>query len=199
MPGVTVGPTVGIVNWCRDSDFLDSVLKRIRKILPQGANGIQRAQIAPLVARLAQAELLPSGGAEMAPMIARLRSFAPALLRNVQAVDEIASFLGSLAPVRERLEVEFASRRVELEAQVRRDVEERSTREIEAVLSESICERDRLVEEVERLQKMAIDVRTELKTEREAILELRSGLANDLTCLLGELNVASPAADGAIE
>lgn len=62
VPGVTVGPTVGIVNWCRDSDFLDSVLKRIRKLLPQGATGIQRAQIAPLVARLAQAELLPSGG-----------------------------------------------------------------------------------------------------------------------------------------
>lgn len=198
VPGVTVGPTVGIVNWSRDSDFLDSVLKRIRKILPDGATGIQRAQIAPLVTRLAQAQLLPSGGAEMAPMIARLRSFAPVLLRNVQAVDEIASFLGSLAPVQERLEVEFASRRAELEAEVRRDVEERSTREIEAVLSERLRERDRLAEEVEKLQKTAVDVRTEVKAERQAISDLRSGLADDLTCLLGELNVASPAADDAI-
>lgn len=45
---------------------------------------------------------------------------------------------------------------------------------------------------------MAIDVRTEIEAEREAISKVRSGLTDDLTCLLGELNVASPAADGTI-
>src|ERR1700730_85502 len=68
VPGMTVGQQVGTINWCRDADFLEAVLKRLRRVSPAGKpSPIARAQVPSLVAYLSQVGLMPSVGKDLVP------------------------------------------------------------------------------------------------------------------------------------
>lgn len=188
VPGFTVGATTGLVNWCRDSDFLESVLKRVRKAsvrMPTG--GLTRQQLEQTVAQLGRADLLPSSGADLDAVRARLRAFTPSLDQNIRALDEIVEILGTLTPVRDRLVAEMSERRAALEQEMRQELEDKLLREMAASFAELTQERDQLAEDVAAL---AIDLkvkRTELNDVRHSLETARSALGTDLTQLLVEL------------
>jgi hypothetical protein len=123
-PGRTVGRRVGSLNWCSDADFLEWVMKRLRK--SADASPVARAQIPAVVSYLCRAQLLPAAGEDLSQSIARLRRIAPELAANHGAVEEMVAILSSLEPVNEALQARRAEMReglrVELEPQVRAEL-----------------------------------------------------------------------------
>ncbi len=193
VPGLTIGIALSVVNWCRDADFLDTVLKRLRKI--NGAGALTRAQISQVVMQLDRADLMPAGGADLDPMATRLRDFAPILNSNLEKVDEIVTVLGDLDSVRERLEAEIGARQASLEAEIRREVETRVLRELEESLADLNAERDRLAQEAAVMQSAADEAKAEADAKRVALERARSAFTEELGLILSELNEAPP--DGA--
>ncbi|RVA14632.1 hypothetical protein EN932_04135 [Mesorhizobium sp. M7A.F.Ca.US.002.01.1.1] len=194
VPGSTVGTATGAVNWCRDTDFLDAVLKRLRKTSQQGPSAPTRAQIGQIVTQFDRAGLLPNSGSDLEPMRERLKTFAPSVGKSVLALDEIVETLSSLTPIRDRLAAELSERRAELESEIRRELETKLLRE----LDDRSGERDRLAQEVAALATDVVARRAELDRERVALDEARSTLSRELTQLLGELGELPPDADARI-
>ncbi len=188
VPGVTVGATTGVVNWCREADFLESVLKRVRKASAQmPAGGLTRQQLEQTVAQLGRADLLPSSGADLDAMRDRLLVFTPSLARNIRALDEIVELLGALKPVQDRLVAELSEQRALLERKMQQELEDKLLGELDASLTELTQERDELVGEVAALTTDLEAKRTELNDECHRLETARSALGADLTQLLVEL------------
>lgn len=197
VPGHSIGVALDVVNWCRDADFLDTVLKRLRKI--NGAGALTRAQITQVVMQLDRGELMPAGGADLDPMATRLRDFAPALNNNLKKVDEIVTALADLDSVRERLEAEIGARRASLEAEIREEVEARVLCELEESLADLNAERDRLAQEAALLQSAADEAKAEVEAKRVALEGARSAFTEELGLMLSELNEAPPDATEALD
>jgi hypothetical protein len=193
VPGSSVGSALGSVNWCRDADFLEGVLKRLRKI--QGAGGLTRAQISQVVLQLDRAELMPASGADLDPTVARLGEFLPKLNSNLKNVDEIVAFLSEVGLVQKRLEMEVESRRESLEAEIRNEVESRVLHELDETLAELRTERDLLIEETAGLRRTAIEVNADVEEKRRSLETTRFGLAEEFVLMLSELNDAHPDAN----
>jgi hypothetical protein len=190
VPGRTLGTVTGAVNWCRDSDFLASVLKRLRKAAPHAPGTPTRAQISQIVAQLDRSDLLPNAASELSGMRERLRAFTPTLGANIRALDEIVETLAALTPVRDRLAAEVSARRAELESEMRQELEAKLIQELDASFAELTRERDRLVGEVSTAATDLEAARTELEEERVALEEARSTIGGELTRLLAELGDA---------
>ena len=191
VPGFTVGAMTGMVNWCRDSDFLESVLNRIRRSSAQApAGGLTRQQLRQTCAQLVRADLLPGSGADLEAMRDRLRAFAPSLGQNIGVLDEIVEVIGALAPVQDRLAAELSEQRAALERDMRQELEDKLVRELDASFTELTQERDGLAGEVEALATNLKAKRMELDGVSHSVEAARSGLAADLTRLLGELGEA---------
>ncbi|MFG1242355.1 hypothetical protein V5F31_08230 [Xanthobacter sp. V7C-4] len=187
VPEVTVGAPTGLVDWRRDADFLEAVLKRLRKAGPQVSGSLTLTQITQIVTQLDRADLLPIGAADCEPMRDRLRSFASRLDRNIRALDEIAELLGASPAVRDRLDAELSERRAELEREIRKELEDKFLGELEASFADLAQERDRLAREVEALENERGAKRDELDELDRSLEVSRYAIANDLTQLLQEL------------
>ncbi|RWH25248.1 MULTISPECIES: hypothetical protein [unclassified Mesorhizobium] len=194
VPEVSVGPVVGALNWCRDADFLDSVLKRIRKLVPQGP-APTRAQISHVVTQLTKAELMPADGSDIDPMLARLRAFGPALSRNIRNLDEIVEIVEAIEPIQQRLESELSGRRSELEAEIRRDLENRARKEIETSQKDLLASRAALEREVSDLRPVLKELEEAADLARNNVADARASIVCELGHVLEQLGDAPPDVD----
>ncbi|WP_291838318.1 hypothetical protein [Brevundimonas sp.] len=188
VPDVTVGALAGQVNWCRDADFLESLLKRLRKSTQQGAGSLSRAQITHLVGQLVRGELLPSDGADLESYRDRLEAFGAGLVTNLESVDKIVAVLGDQQSVQEGLEAFIAERKTVLEAELRSTLEASYLQDLEASFSSYNEQRDQLATEVAALQSSLEIQRSQLDEERTQVKEARAALSTDLLELLAELD-----------
>jgi hypothetical protein len=180
VPGITVGQKLGTINWCRDADFLESVLKRLRRMSPAGKPSIARAQVPSLVAYLSQVGLMPWGGKDLVPMRRRLASFSSELAQNFQALDELVDVVCALGPVKAQLEEELAVRRADLEAELRTELEQQVRTELEQQMTSLTEARSHLTTEVAELGRQCTRVRHDADAAREALDELRAALRDEL-------------------
>jgi len=193
IPAVTVGQRVGVLNWSRDSDFFETVLRRLRKtssaVTSRSAESFQitRAQIAYLVSLLSRADLLPSTGEDLAPMKARLAAFSQTIKLNVEAIPELIDLICELTPVKECLDAELSERRDGLELQVRIDLEKRVRKELEDELHTLTAEREHLILERAKLEAAVENGRHTLSDIQAAISKLHDCLDRELVSLQNRL------------
>jgi hypothetical protein len=187
VPAVTVGQQVGTVDWSRDADFFEAVLKRLRRVKLASAQGsdaslpMTRTEIASLVSWLSRADLLPSMGADFAPTKARLELLSKSVELNVDSVAELIELVCELTPVKERLNAEIAKRRDDLELEVRIDLDQRLRKEIEDELHNFSNERERLKLEVTELE-------ASLERGRQSLLEIQTAASSLQDCLSTEIS-----------
>ncbi|WP_128933584.1 hypothetical protein [Bradyrhizobium zhanjiangense] len=187
VPGITIGAPAGALNWCRDSDFLEAVLKRLRRAAPQADSSLTRAQISQFVAYLTRANLLPTAGAEWNSFRERLQSFASDLAHNVQLTDELLDAICALRPV----EVQLASRREEIETKLRDELEDRILQELDKEMEPLSAERDRLASEVAELSARADRERKEVQQAMSDAEGARQALKDELSMVLSQLSDAA--------
>jgi hypothetical protein len=181
VPGMTVGQQVGTINWCRDADFLEAVLKRLRRVSPAGKpSPIARAQVPSLVAYLSQVGLMPSVGKDLVPMRRRLVSFSAELAQNFQALDELVDAVCALVPVKAQLEKELAVRRAEMEAELKAELTKQVRADLERQLTSLTEARAQLTAEMAGLDSQCEEARRNAVAAREARDELRGALRDEL-------------------
>ncbi|MBR0798725.1 hypothetical protein JQ615_25385 [Bradyrhizobium jicamae] len=183
VPGITVGAPVGVLNWCRDSDFLEAVLKRLRKVAPQADSSLTRSQLSQVVTYLSRAGLLPTEGAELNSFHERLQSFAPNLGHNVELVDKLVDAICVLRPI----ETQLTSRREEIEANLRRELEDRLLQELEEEMEPLSDERDRLTSEVTELSARLDRDRKEVQQAIDDAEGARQAIKDELSMVLSQL------------
>ncbi|WP_271589185.1 hypothetical protein [Bradyrhizobium sp. CCBAU 53415] len=183
VPGITVGAPVGVLNWCRDSDFLEAVLKRLRKAAPQAESSLTRSQLSQVVTYLSRAGLLPTEGAELNSFHERLQSFAPNLAHNVELIDKLVDAICVLRPI----EIQLASRREEIEANLRRGLEDRLLQELEKEMEPLSAERDHLAAEVTELSARLDRERKEVQQAVDDAEGARQAIKDELSIVLSQL------------
>ena len=162
VPEVTVGAQVGVTNWCADTELLEVVLKRLRKVTEAGEPPFRLAQIGPLISYLERAALLPTLGSDWASLRDRVGKLANLLGENFHALNEMVDLIAKLRPVEARLKEEVAQRRAEIEAELRSELDGRVRSEIEARYADLIEARKRLENELTELEAIAGLAREEI-------------------------------------
>jgi hypothetical protein len=178
VPGVTVGVRVGELNWARDSDFMSSLLKRLRRAVD--GSPVTRAQIPTVVGYLARARLLPSGSEDLGPTVARFRRFVGDLVANKAAVDEMVEVISALRPVEAAME----KRRAEVREELRRELEPRVRADLESALGD-------LATKLRTLESDIADAKARAVAADAARRALEAGLREELAVLSVELESAA--------
>jgi hypothetical protein len=187
VPGATVGPRRGALDWRPDPDFLDWLLKRLRKQSEQSP--ISRAQIPRVVGYLMEARLLPSTGQDLVPAIARFRSFSRDLGANQAAVAEIVDVLSALRPVQAGLE----DRRTEAYEELKRELEPRVRAELKDALADLAEARAKLSEEIRTLEADVERAKGDAESAEATSRALLNGLTEELAALQVELGAVPEA------
>lgn len=196
IPDVTVGACISSTNWSRDVDFLETVLKRLRKVTAAGTPPVPLARMGTVAAYLNRAGLTPSLGAELEPLRTRMSSVGATLGDNLKAVDEIVDLVSSLRPVEERLEERFktilAERLAAAEADIRTETRKRLKGEMDALERDFAEQRTRLEAELIDIETLVEIAREEITEAKEAREELQVALREELLALEGEVESAPP-------
>ena len=177
VPGVTVGERIGSLDWRPDSEFLETVLKRLRKIA-SGADPfpLHRAQLSSLLAYLSRAELMPSAAEDLSRMKDRLTTVTEDLTANAQTLDKLVDLLCDLKSVKDSLSGEIERRRNQLEAEIRAELELKVRAALDLELQTATEAHDRLNAEAAQTQ-----VLVEERRQATADLEVAyDGLINIL-------------------
>ncbi|WP_374659911.1 hypothetical protein [Phenylobacterium sp.] len=186
VPGVTVGPQVGVVNWCLDADFLKSVVARLRRA--GGDNLPSRSQVEKLVQFLAHAKLAPSNGEDLSAVRARLSVLAGQLGEGVPALYALVDAVAELQPVAEGLD----ARRRQLETELRAEIAPRIRSELEAAQSELTGVRDGLLAETRALAQQAEAARDDVSTAQADLDALRAAIGEELLAAQRTLADSAP-------
>lgn len=191
VPGMTVGAQVSTVNWCRDADFLGTVLKRLRKVAQNSdVLPISRSQIPNVVSYLERAGLTPSNGEDLTPTLARLRAFASDLSAHHRDVESIVEVVAELRPVAHAL----AERRASIETDLKLTLEPVVRAELQSALGDLTDRRDLLIGEIAELEELAHVARTEKERADAAAIELQAILAERLGALHDNLEAGEQGA-----
>lgn len=182
VPDVTVGNQTGLVNWSLDSDFLKSILNRLRRAAGDGFP-FSRAQIEQVVKVLARARLAPSNGEDLRAVTARLSAFSQSLEDRVASFDELVDVVAELRPVSEGL----SDRRQRLEAELRAEIGPRIRRELEAEHAGLVRSRDELIAEAEALARAVEQARADAEVARADVAIVKAALGEELLAAQREL------------
>jgi hypothetical protein len=181
-------PRSGSRNWCPDSELLDVVLKRLRKVSEAGDPPFRLAQIGPLITYLERAALLPTLGSDWDSLRERVDELSVSLQGNMHAINEMVDLIANFEPVDARLKEELAQRRAKIEDELRFELEARVRADLESRYAELTEARRRLENEQTELEALTSLVRAEV-AETEAVRdELRAALRDELIHLQGELD-----------
>jgi hypothetical protein len=189
IPGVTVKEQVGRLDWSPDFDFLDTLLKRLRRIAASPKPfPFRRAQTESLITYLSRAALLPAGGEDLARMKERLTTFVGDLKLNTQELDELIDVICNIEAVGDRLAEEVASRRAELEGELRSELSISVEREVRSTLQAVDDERSKLAAEAADLSRTISDYSKAIANLKMAQSELAAQLSDELISLQGNLD-----------
>jgi hypothetical protein len=200
IPGVTIGPPVGQVNWSRDVDFLGTVLKRINRAVPQGTAGlISRAQIPGLVTYLSKAALLPSAAGDLAPMLERAKRLLTEVIANSKALNDLVATITAFEPVEQRLKAEMAARREVLENELRTDLEARIRSDLRHDMGMLYEAREKLEAEVSTLSSTTQRLRDEAVEHETATRTARTAIVEEITAVIRNFGDLPPEGDPTVE
>jgi len=173
VPGATVGASLGKLDWRSDSEFMESVLKRLHR-LSRSSDPFPttRAQISPIVAYLTRTELWPAVGEDLGPLKERLSALTAGLTVNMETAAELIELVCKLTPIDKLLADEMQRRRQGLEASFRSELEVRIRQELAAELATAESARDSLIAE-------ARDIAVSLEAQRQQ----KQGLENAAAAL----------------
>lgn len=191
IPNVTVGSSISATNWSRDVDFIETVLRRLRKVTAAGTPPVPLARMGSVAAYLGRAGLTPALGADLEPLRTRMSSVAATLGDNLTAVDDLVDLVSSLRPIEERLEerleTSLAERLTAAETKVRAEAETRLKGELDALEHDVATRRMRLEAELADLEALVQIAREETTEVKEAREELQVALRDELLALEGEV------------
>ena len=182
VPGATVGNQTGVVNWSLDSDFLKSILNRLRRAAGDGFP-FSRAQIEQVVKVLARARIAPSNGEDLRAVTARLSALAQSLEDRVASFDELVDVVAELRPVSDGL----SERRQTLEAELRAEIGPLIRRELEAEHAELVQSRDELIAEAAALAHAVEQARADAEAARADVAVVKAELGEQLLAAQGLL------------
>jgi hypothetical protein len=200
IPGITVGTQVGTVDWSRDADFFEGALNRLRRIrnavLQENENVLPhtKAQIRSLISTLSRANILSDASAELGPIRDRLLTLSNSINTNIEATSDIIELICDLTPIKERLEAELSSRIVDMEYEVRADLERTLRKEIEGDLKPLANTRTQLITENDELASLIRNRRTELTTLESEIFSLNNSLTTEISSIQNNLTQLPAAA-----
>jgi hypothetical protein len=150
VPDVTVGAERGTIDWSRDRDFMESLIRQLRKLatpdLGQLSFATTKAQIQAFLTTLDRQGLLPAKEADWRAINSRVWNLAFGLKGGLEKIDEIIEVLSSLSPVEEKLTKAFEARTKQLETEFTARIEAEVRETVENSFA-AASQRNRLVEE----------------------------------------------------
>jgi hypothetical protein len=189
IPEITVGVQVGRLDWSPDSDFLATLVKRLRKVAASpDPFPFTRTQADSLISYLSRAALLPAGGEDLARMKARTATFVDNLKANTRELDDLIAVVCDLKGVDERLVEEVAARRAELKSQLKSELSASVEREVRAALRAVDEERLRLIAETAKLSEAITEQHKVVANLKTTQGELADQLRDELATLQGALD-----------
>ncbi len=188
IPGITVGAPLGKLDWRPDSEFMESVLKRLHR-LSKSSDPFPstRAQISPIIAYLTRAELWPAAGEDLGLLKERISALAAGLKLNIETAAELVELVCKLTPVDKLLADEIQRRRQELETSFRGELEVRIRKELVAELSAATATRDALLAEASDMTASLETRRQEKQNLENASVALQETLRDEVVELGGGL------------
>ncbi|SFJ14937.1 hypothetical protein SAMN04515648_2885 [Phyllobacterium sp. CL33Tsu] len=197
IPDVTVGQQRGVVDWSVDKDFLDSLLKKLKRIATPEDGTVPfpstKAQVQAILTTLDRFELFPSQQTGWQVANDRIKRFSADLSLGVEKIDQIVSVLSALSPIEERLRAEINARRERITMELRNRVENEVRREIEEKHSSLVVRNRALSEENEKLAEESARLSEEIKersSKRSDVLREVEATIADLALVLGEPGIA---------
>jgi hypothetical protein len=189
IPGITVGEPIGRLDWSPDFEFLDALVKRLRRVAASpDPFPFSRSQAESLISYLSRAALLPAGGEDLVRMKARIATFASDLKANTQTLDALISVVGDLKGVKDGLADEVAARRTELESQLRSELLISVEREVRATFQAVDQERSKVAAEAAELSDRISEHRRAIADLEKSQSELVAQLRDELASLQGSLD-----------
>lgn len=184
VPRITVGREIRTTNWSANADFLETVLKRIKKVINPGGSLLTRAQIAQVVSLLNRADLLQGGGEDLKPVLRRLETFKPEFIERAQTVEKIAEILRKFDGVEDALHQDIEARRLELEAELRNEI----AREISFELADLTRQIDEKRIENALLAERAASLKSDVQSEEIRVASAQSRIISELSSFLTEVS-----------
>lgn len=198
VPDVTVGPERGTIDWSRDRDFMEALIRQLKKLATPEAGQLPfattKTQVHAFLTTLDRQGLLPARQGDWRAANSRTWNIAFDLKSGLEKVDEIVAILGSLSPIEEEIAKTFAAKTKELEAEFERGIEAEVRGRVEdAYAAES--ERNRRIENengvlLESLSVLERDIAELTERKRRVLLELDTRAA-DVALLCEDPKIAS--------
>jgi hypothetical protein len=187
VPQITVGQPGDVIDWSVDKDFLDALIKRLKRVgKPEDGTvpfPATKAQVQAILTTLDRFELFPSQQGAWRAANDRVKRLSADLRIGVEKVDQIVAVLSELSPIEEKLRVEIEARRERIENDLRTRLEEEVRREIEAAHSALMETNRALLAETETLTAKRELISEEIarrSTEKDEIVGALERMISDL-------------------
>lgn len=187
VPQITVGQPGDVIDWSVDKDFLDTLIKRLKRVgKPEDGTvpfPATKAQVQAILTTLDRFELFPSQQSGWRAANDRVKRLSADLRIGVEKVDQIVAILSELSPVDEKLRVEIEARREGIEKELRTRIEEELRREIEAAHSTLMETNRSLLAEIETLaakRELIVEEIAQRTTEKDDIVSALERMISDL-------------------
>jgi hypothetical protein len=192
LPGREPHEIVDYVDWSPDDEFLERTLKRVRRMDGRGTNivSLSRNAIETLSLYLRR-EARPSGDRDpLRRMRRRLADFLPNFEATVDDLDAIVGSLEAYRPVAERISRDVEARRIELDTEMRCELEPVVRRELEAHNSATVAELQRVLQDVAAAEAKRSELQHQVGMLTRSATDLKAALASDLAIVHDALEAA---------
>lgn len=197
VPGITIGQQRGVVDWSVDKDFLDSLLKRLKRIAQPEDGTVAfpstKAQIQTILTTLDRFELFPSQQTGWRVANERVKRLSTDLRLGVEKIDQIVAVLSALSPIDDKLRAEIDARREWIAADVRNRLEIEVRKEIHDNHASLIARNQALSDETDRLAVQSARLSEEVEAraaKRNDVVRAVEAMIADLALALGEPGIA---------
>lgn len=198
VPDVTVGPERGTIDWSRDRDFMEALIRQLKRLATPDVGQLPfattKAQVHAFLTTLDRQGLLPARQGDWRTANSRTWNLAFDLKSGLEKVDEIVAVLGSLSPIEEEIAKTFAARTTELEVEFERRIEAEVRERIEDAYASESARNRRMEDEngmlLESLRVLEQDVAGLSERKRKVLLELETRAA-DIALLMEDPKIAS--------
>jgi hypothetical protein len=203
LPGRDPREIVDYVDWSPDNDFLERTLKRVRRIVREDGRGADVISLSNSAIEILSHYLRragpPSGSRDpLHRMRRRLQDFLPDFKANLLDLDAIVASLEAYQPVAARISRDVEARRVELDAELRSNLEPLIRTELEARNSDAVAGLRRVLQDVEAAETKRADLQRQVETLTRSVTELKAALAFDLGTVHDALEFAPTDACGTV-
>ena len=182
-----------IEDWSPDNEYLERLLRRVKKAEPLFGQRPSKAEIEQLISKLRNARALSLNSDENKRLRRRLDAFLPMLADNIATITEIVEQLMDFPTIKDALGVQQDKIRSAMVEEFRKELGPRIRAEIETSLATMRAARDSESAELEAIQQKVQQTTEQIRNLARARDDARSLLASELNAAMSMAQESSTA------